>query len=119
MQVMAIIVIGLGVLMVIPFHVVVREKNTVLKKLKWYLWLLKPDFYLVGIQNNSWHMHGCIIINPRRAHALARVTVYSWSVCLCVCLSGLNLLLQASRATRYYMYVYFTMNARFNMCGVR
>ena len=45
---MAIIVIGLGVLMVIPFHVVVREKDTVLKKLKWYLWLLKPDFYLVS-----------------------------------------------------------------------
>ena len=48
LQVMAIIVIGLGVLMVIPFHIVVREKNTVLKKLKWYLWLIKPDFYLVS-----------------------------------------------------------------------
>ena len=48
LQVMAIIVIGLGVLIVMPFHVVVREKNTVLKKLKWYLWLLKPDFYLVS-----------------------------------------------------------------------
>ena len=46
---MAVIVIGLGILMVIPFHVVVREKDTVLKKLKWYLWLLKPDFYLVSI----------------------------------------------------------------------
>ena len=45
---MALIVIGLGVLMVIPFHIVVREKNTVLKKLKWYLWLQKPDFYLVS-----------------------------------------------------------------------
>ena len=45
---MAIIVIGLGVLMVIPFHIVVHEKNTLLKKLKWYRWLLKPDFYLVS-----------------------------------------------------------------------
>ena len=45
---MAVIVIGLGILMVIPFHVVVREKNTVLKKLKWYRWLLKPEFYLVS-----------------------------------------------------------------------
>ena len=60
------------------------------------------------------------LVNPRRAHALARVTVVGLSVvCLCVCLSGLNLLLHASRATRYYTYVYFTMNARFNMCGVR
>ena len=50
---MAIIVIGLGVLMVIPFHIVVREKNMVLKKLKWYLWLLKPDFYLVSIPISS------------------------------------------------------------------
>ena len=49
------------------------------------------------------------------AHALARVTVVGLSVCL----SGLNLLLHPSRATRYYTYVYFTMNARFNMCGVR
>ena len=55
------------------------------------------------------------LVNSRRAHALARVTV----VGLCVCLSGLNLLLQASRDTRYYTYVFFTMNARFNMCGVR
>ena len=55
------------------------------------------------------------MINPRRAHALARVTVVGLSVCL----SGLNLLLHASRATRYYTYVFFTMNARFNMCGVR
>ena len=52
LQVMAIIVIGLGILMVIPFHVVVREKNTVLKKLKWYRWLLKPDFYLVSTYGN-------------------------------------------------------------------
>ena len=34
--------------MIIPFHVVVREKNKVLKKLKWYKWLVKPDFYLVS-----------------------------------------------------------------------
>ena len=47
-QVAAIIVIVLGVLMVIPFHIVVREKDKVLKKLKWYLWLIKPDFYLVS-----------------------------------------------------------------------
>ena len=61
------------------------------------------------------------IINPRRAHALARVTVVGLCVCVSVCLSGLNLLLQAStsRATRYYTYMFFTMNARFNMCGVR
>lgn len=45
---MALIVIGLGFVMVIPFHVVVHEKNTVLKKLKWYKWLLKPNFYLVS-----------------------------------------------------------------------
>ena len=57
----------------------------------------------------------CTIINPRRAHALARVTVVGLSVFL----SGLNLLLQKSRATRYYTYVFFTRNARFNMCGVR
>ena len=37
-------------------------------------------------------------------------------VCVCVCVSRLNLLLQGSRATRY---VFFTMNARFNMYGVR
>ena len=43
----------------------------------------------------------------------------SWSVCACVCLSGLILLIQGSRATRYYAYAFFTMNARFNMCGVR
>ena len=36
--------------MIIPFHIVVREKNTVLKKLKWYKWLIKPDFYLVSEQ---------------------------------------------------------------------
>ena len=48
-QVAAIIVIVLGVLMVIPFHIVVREKDKVLKKLKWYLWLIKPDFYLVSL----------------------------------------------------------------------
>ena len=45
---MAIIVIGLGVIMVIQFHIVVREKNTVLSKEKWYKWLIKPDFYLVS-----------------------------------------------------------------------
>ena len=40
-------------------------------------------------------------------------------VCVSVCLSGLNLRLQGSRATNYYTYVFFTMNARFDMCGVR
>ena len=55
------------------------------------------------------------MINPRHAHVLARVTVVGLSVCL----SGLNLLIQVSRVTRYYTYVFFTMNARFNMCGVR
>ena len=48
-QILAIIVIGLGFLMIIPFHVVVREKNAVLNKLKWYKWLMKPDFYLVRL----------------------------------------------------------------------
>ena len=47
----------------------------------------------------------------------------SWSVCVCVrvsvCLSGLNQRLQGSRATSDYSYVFLTMNARFNMCGVR
>ena len=50
-KVLAIIVIGLGLLMMIPFHIIVREKNTILKKLKWYKWLIKPNFYLV-----SWHI---------------------------------------------------------------
>ena len=48
LQVMAIIVIGVGFLMSIPFHVVFHEKFTILKKLKWYQWLLKPNFYLVS-----------------------------------------------------------------------
>ena len=48
----------------------------------------------------------------------ARITVVVLSVCLSVCLSRLNQLLQGSRATRYYTYVLFTMNAGFNMCGV-
>ena len=60
MQVMAIIVIGLGVLMVIPFHIVVREKDTVLKKLKWYRWLLKPDFYLVSAAVCTMHVVLCV-----------------------------------------------------------
>ena len=60
---------------------------------------------------------GWSLVNPRRACASEGYS--SWFVCLSVCLSGLNLLLHASRATRYYTYVYFTMNARFNMCGVR
>ena len=60
-------------------------------------------------------MASVFVVNPRRAHALARVSV----VGLCVCLSALNLLLQGYRATRYYTYVFLTMNARFNMCGVR
>ena len=47
-KVLAIIVIGLGLLMMIPFHAIVREKNTVLKKLKWYKWLIRPNFYLVS-----------------------------------------------------------------------
>ena len=55
-QVLAIIVIGLGILMVIPFHIVIREKNTVLKKLKWYKWLIKPDFYLVSIIIFFWSL---------------------------------------------------------------
>ena len=62
--------------------------------------------YVLHIRIYFWY-----IINPRRAHALARVTVVGLSVCL----SGLNLLLHLSRATRYYMYVFFTMNARFNV----
>ena len=57
--------------------------------------------------------------NCELIHALLRVTVVGLCVCLSVCLSGLNLLLQASRATRYYTYVFLTLNARFNMCGVR
>ena len=64
--------------------------------------------------NHRMHAHRVLIsvtvdnniINPRRAHALARVTVVGLCVCVSVCLSGLNLLLQASRATRYYTYVF-------------
>jgi len=48
LQVMAIIVIGVGFLMSVPFHIVFREKYTKLKRLKWYQWLLKPNFYLVS-----------------------------------------------------------------------
>ena len=33
------------------------------------------------------------LVNPRRAHALAMVTVVGLCVCVSVCLSGLNLLL--------------------------
>ena len=66
----------------------------------------------------------CVCWLALGAHALASVTVsptrlgYS-SWCVCVCVSGLNLLLQGSSATKYYTYVFFTMNARFYMCGVR
>ena len=38
--------------MVIPFHVVVREKSVILKKLKWFQWFLKPNFYLVSIDQH-------------------------------------------------------------------
>ena len=46
------------------------------------------------------------------------VTVVGLCVCacVCVCLSGLNLLLQGSRATRFYTYMLFTVNARFYVC---
>ena len=40
------------------------------------------------------------------------------SMLIFFCHIYLNLLLQGSRATRYYTYVFFTMNGRFNMCGV-
>ena len=55
------------------------------------------------------------LISPQCAHALARLTV----IVLSVCLSGLNLLIHAPRAIRCYTYVFFTMNARLNMRGVR
>ena len=68
---------------------------------------------------------GEYIINPRRMRERGLQLLVCVCVCVCVCLcvsvclSGLNLRLQGSRATNYYTYVFFTMNARFNMCGVR
>ena len=45
---MAIIVIVLGVVVSTPFHIFVRERpDTNSQKLKWYKWLLNPQFYLV------------------------------------------------------------------------
>ena len=94
---MAIIVIGLGVLMVIPFHIVVREKNTVLKKLKWYRWLLKPDFYLVSMAvYHALHVYttlcACALYKTPSAKELYSVvtlilfiTVTVGYVCICCC----------------------------------
>ena len=62
------IVIGLGTLAIIPFHVVVREKNSVLKKLKWYKWLLKPNFYLVSILQFASKLHVCVC--PQYGHRM-------------------------------------------------
>lgn len=49
-QIMAIIVILLGVAVSIPFHIFVHEKpSTNSTTLKWYKWLVKPEFYLVCV----------------------------------------------------------------------
>ena len=46
---MAIIVTVLGLIFTLPFQIFIREKPSVaLKKLKWYKWLVQPNFYLVS-----------------------------------------------------------------------
>ena len=45
---MAIVVIVLGVAVSTPFHIFVRERpDASSQTLRWYKWLLKPQFYLV------------------------------------------------------------------------
>ena len=47
-QVAALIFIVLGLLMAIPFHVLIHEEDgKSLDKLNWYKWLMMPEFYLV------------------------------------------------------------------------
>ena len=49
LQIMAIVVIVLGVLVSSPFQIVIRENpKAKLPKLRWYKWLLNPLFYLVS-----------------------------------------------------------------------
>ena len=49
-QIMAIVVILLGLPVSLLFQFFVREDSTaVTVKLKWYKWLLNPKFYLVSI----------------------------------------------------------------------
>ena len=49
---MAIIVTVLGLIFTLPFQIFIREKpSVVLKKLKWYKWLVNPKFYLVNLLN--------------------------------------------------------------------
>jgi len=47
-QIMAVVVTVLGVIVSAPFQVFVHEDpNTKHVSQKWYMWIRKPDFYLV------------------------------------------------------------------------
>ncbi len=49
-QIMAIVVIVLGLVVSTPFQIFVRENAAIkLPTLKWYKWLRKPEFYLVSV----------------------------------------------------------------------
>ena len=50
LQIMAIIALTLGVTVSTPFQIFVHEDpNADLPTLRWYQWLLKPEFYLVRL----------------------------------------------------------------------
>ena len=56
---MALIVIGLGVPVSLLFQVFIHEDpNARPPKLKWYKWLINPEFYLVSIPFNQRKLEG-------------------------------------------------------------
>lgn len=55
LQIMALIVIGLGVPVTLLFQIFIHEDPDARPpKMKWYKWIMNPQFYLVG-QNGYGH----------------------------------------------------------------
>jgi len=60
---MALIVIGLGVPVSLLFQVFIHEDpNARPPKLKWYKWLINPEFYLVSVAFNQRILEGTQLV---------------------------------------------------------
>lgn len=79
LQIMALVVTGLGLMVTMSFQIFIRENpNANPPKLKWYKWLTNPEFYLVRFQASMQAMQSELTIRNRCVHKRMKHWNLTW-----------------------------------------
>ena len=80
LQIMALVVTGLGLMVTMSFQIFIRENPNAnpAPKLKWYKWLTNPEFYLVRFQAFMQAMQSELTIRNRCLHKRMKHWNLTW-----------------------------------------